>query len=256
MTDPIVLTDANAMAIAGDFATAHFKEPQPWWRGHGDQSWALRPGVFRELPGGRSYNEPYLVHRFRAFAPARREKCPGDDDAAGWLMLMQHYGLPTRLLDWTEGLAIAMYFAVCDPKLDGKEGAVWALAPGGFNAALATTPTPGLPKPICLSGTPEVKAIALRAFNAVGTTPMPDAVAFLPDHIDPRMMVQHGRCTASDNATPLENKPGADKYLLKMLVPADKKRPWRRFLSLIGIEQSTLFPDLGSLADAIKRGDL
>src|SRR5207245_1444179 len=39
----------------------------------------------------------------------------------------QHYGAPTRLLDWTESLHVAMYFAV--EKEPDHDGAVWVIHP-------------------------------------------------------------------------------------------------------------------------------
>src|SRR5260370_270988 len=41
---------------------------------------------------------------------------------------MQHYGAPTRLLDWTEGALIALYFAV-KQNSGCHDAAVWLLDP-------------------------------------------------------------------------------------------------------------------------------
>ena len=43
-----------------------------------------------------------------------------------WYFLMQHYGSPTRLLDWTDGALIALYFAVRENN-GAFDAAVWAL---------------------------------------------------------------------------------------------------------------------------------
>ena len=43
-----------------------------------------------------------------------------------WLSLMRHYGIPTRLLDWTHSFLVAAYFAVDDAD-KARDCAIWAL---------------------------------------------------------------------------------------------------------------------------------
>lgn len=53
------------------------------------------------------------------------------DEKVEWLGLMQHYGAPTRLLDFTESPLVALYFA-SRAQFD-SDFSVWSLLPSGMN---------------------------------------------------------------------------------------------------------------------------
>jgi hypothetical protein len=98
-----------------------------WCRGHRRSAWELVPGVYRPEP--TILNEQSLRWDFRirahSFLAATGFVPKTDWD---WYFLMQHYGMPTRLLDWTESPLFAIYFAVRDAfKDDSPEG--WLLDP-------------------------------------------------------------------------------------------------------------------------------
>jgi hypothetical protein len=68
--------------------------------------------------------EKGLLRKFKRHSAIYLKHIPVFYDYMEWLALMQHYGAPTRLQDWTYSLFVAVYFAVNNMKIDAE---VWAI---------------------------------------------------------------------------------------------------------------------------------
>ena len=113
-------------------AKERFKHAEIWWRGQRSIDWKLDAGIWRRSDADIAERD--IMNQFRRKALSRHAKCPDMWDNVGWLFLMQHYRLQTRLLDWTESLLIATYFAVKKSEKEEEAGALYALSPFQLNA--------------------------------------------------------------------------------------------------------------------------
>jgi len=229
--------------------------PVPWFRGHGDARWALEPGWYRLPPpavgvGEAWYNESTLLVEFKLRAPRYIDLLPRSDWE--WLFWMQHYGLPTRLLDWSESSLIALYFAVRDHQGRG-DAAVWVLNPWRLNKqslGAFEIPDAGSPRVAAWGPVPEGKRLEVGP-----------PVAIKPVHASPRIAAQKGFFTihgTERGALERLARREADRGpgLVKLVIPGSRVVGIKSDLEVAGVTETTIFQELDGLAREIKAGFL
>jgi hypothetical protein len=109
----------------------------PWYRGNQKASWALLPKLYRGMYGDAARRrkdrvEDEIREEFIVRGPVYSEMSPANNNEWEWYFLMQHFGAPTRLLDWTESALVALYFSVRENP-GCYDAAVWVLDPYQMN---------------------------------------------------------------------------------------------------------------------------
>lgn len=103
------------------------------FRGHARSEWTLQPTLERILdsigwsPELAEKCEEYSLHKFSSKAHHYIDRTDLPNSKLGWLSLMQHHGIPTRLLDFTESPFIALFFSLGQIDDADRQCAIWAL---------------------------------------------------------------------------------------------------------------------------------
>ncbi len=239
----IEITDIRKLIDEVEFASKKFRG-QIWWRGHADKEWDLLPCVFRGNPV-EGYEQD-IIFRFQNRAPSRYPTTPSKDSPSDWLFLMQHYGLPTRLLDWTKSPLTALYFAVEDSDYDDQDAMLWGLSPYQLNQDQIELA--GIP-----SGDHSILGEHMLAAFLRGKKDSDKVIAVLPQEIDIRMMVQQSTFTIHGKGKSLLGLENFSSFLINYDVPSQAKASIRKTLKSLGVRESELFPDLDHLAKEVKK---
>lgn len=236
-----------------------------WYRGTSRTSYKLLPSLYRRrLRSEPAFNlselEHHLVNRFRERSIPYQSLSPGQNKLET-LFSMQHFSVPTRLLDWTENPFFGLFFALRHVRSSlGKHGkalytndaVVWALDPSAWNRAAL--------KHLSYDGGPlDPSHQAVTPYQAIGTIEdlPPPPVALYGAHTSSRIVAQQGTFVlfGSDNRS-MESIAAKSQFpeecLTRLVLTRGVIRELRRSLFRHGITEAALFPDLEGLARDLK----
>jgi hypothetical protein len=228
-----------------------------WYRGEPSNFKELKliPSVFRD----KKYKEYLLFHSFKC---RHYDKYHYYNDFQ-WLCLMQHYDLPTRLLDWTTNPFVALYFATEPTK---SNGFLYSIVP-----AILNSKSESKGKGLYLSNHPfvEIRVAMMLAkdnfddifegkiFNSYSTLQKENLrghlskysrypIAISPEIINNRMLVQSccftisgGTSSAREGHLPIQDTIDVNAIIIQSSVKKTLREQLRKF----SINQSTLFPE-------------
>jgi FRG domain len=213
-----------------------------WYRGHPDVDHYLLAALLRYRNGLEK--EKYLFDSFQKFSDRIFKRRASDWET---LFEMQHYGVPTRLLDWTESFGVALFFAAYYNKrrASTKDAAIYLMSPTRLNKYSRINKIYRIPED---ENSFPYKGIYWQQSPFAANAP----IAIEPIFINDRMLAQRGMFTVHhDNIKPIETEfPDA---IRKVVIPNAIIDAAMDFLDLTNINEYSVFPDLAGIAGYLKR---
>jgi hypothetical protein len=205
-----------------------------WYRGHADLGHGLIPSALRYSTTGERNSAFNLLSEFRRVAEMKLARPPRWDDTFRWVQLAQHYGIPTRLLDWTESPTVALYFACQRTDCDGV---VLVMNPVDLNRASFKM------KPRILDQDQDSATIS-RYLSLTEGSPAKKlkTLAVNPVWSSERIMAQKGVFTLHGTEFYLDDKQAPS--LVAIPIFREAKSRLQRDLQRIGIDEMGIFPEL------------
>lgn len=218
-----------------------------WFRGNADLEFRLIPSALRFTSETRRNRALELLSDFKRFGELKLKKTPNDGEEFKWVQLAQHYGLPTRLLDWTKNAAVALYFA-CDKEPE-KDGAVFILNPIDLNRE-------AYPKEARIFD-PSQDADLIKNYLEIDGSKNPKGlktIAVNPPWNSERIMLQQGVFTLHGSKIfTLTERQAPSLVYLKIL--KEYKQALLEELERVGINEMSIFPEAEHMCRYLKWRD-
>ena len=250
------------------------------FRGQGDAAWGLVPSMYRgmdslDLTGWESWICDRERDIFREFSDRSRRFWQG---GSPWdkLVMAQHHGTPTRLLDWTPNVQAALFFACASSPL--SDGAIWCAEPAklpmpsylgrihnglGFRKERLAKYAPERELPFCQEFSKDIGLLdnppaSPPAFDQNGDPEFSGILTFfIPEHINDRVAAQIGLFTVYickqfaeevvvDHGKYLNivEKYFNTRILSKLIIPASAKEELLLSLERAGVDACSIYPDM------------
>jgi hypothetical protein len=249
------------------------------FRGQGNAAWHLESTLVRAFKESWPrwaeayfWNDVMVMKRMEgqlAFDFASKAKLHGIDVSMDkpvtLLSAMRHFGVPTRLLDWTYSPFVALYFALEDELLK-EDAAVWAIDVGALHRAATLTI---LPVKRLKGGQKVVPPVRRADFSSdeiflkyvcpdfefyhrsdlLGEPAIQNVVPILPGTQNERLSAQQGLllCPSQVGPTLMQQlevlmSGVADQWIAKIVVPRAKRIEILRRLFHMNVHPLSLFP--------------
>jgi hypothetical protein len=204
------------------------------------------------------FHERAIIREFRRHSHHYLQGSTLADNSLELLALLQHYGAPTRLLDWTYSLYVAAHFAL-KQAARRSDLAIWAIRPdwcrdasiaactgkGGFDALWKQIDSPDADQ---------------RAGQALLSGRLPWSIwPVNPFRLNERLTIQQGLFLAPGDVTEtfmgnlsaLESSSSSKSGLTRYIIPRHRSRDIARTLHRMNVTETTLFPGLDGFARSL-----
>ncbi|WP_219702748.1 FRG domain-containing protein [Marinomonas lutimaris] len=210
-----------------------------WYRGHSDESWSLTPSLLRYDDWGNK--EKNLFLEFTKTASVLFDKRGTDWET---LFDMQHYWVPTRLLDWTSVMGVAIAFILHNDYSDSENSALFVLDPTALNRLSGREEVINIPE----DKTFDYKTI----YWDNRPIKLEKPIAIRPPHQSDRLRAQKGVFTVH-GAIEGSFEELAQDCFRKIILSSDAKEEAKDFLKWANLDEYTIYPDIVGMAQHIKR---
>ncbi len=242
-----------------DFAeivsTAVNSDERNWFRGNRDaNAHKLLPSLYRQKNCSTFAQfrllEEELMQSFSMRALPFHDRVPRDEIEL--LFFMQHHGVPTRLLDWSESPYVALFFALENALMESPElkvdSAVWVIKPVGLNQITFQNHTEN-------ERIISAKSELMEPYKPNSAYPGKAPIAVLGIHNSRRIVAQRGVFTIfGSNLAALDDDPRivSGGILSKIVIDKESKVKIAKALFNMGVTDSVVYPDLDGLGREIR----
>ena len=226
------------------------------YRGVADENWTLLSSLDRLGGCDPAHTKAHLEeHIFRNFMRYARPFASNTANDWELLLIAQHHGLPTRLLDWTYSPLVAAHFATLQRNPE-RNRVIWRLDWRTMHEHFKL-------KPLAFLVSDLDEALSAKGYKSVWDlfnskdNGQPFVCMLEPPAINERILSQNAAFTLSSTKTlgfdEILKRNGLTKCLTKFVIPAKRADFFRDQLDICNVDERRLFPDLDGIASEIKR---